>query len=365
MKKIICALLVLSVLISFASCVKDSSDVEKTDREITLKVESVDAVYSDELCASASSALTDAAEKIIYKKEKLKLSESEKSELCEYISSSFIPLLKELPVYANELTELCDYALYFADNCETLSMLSVYTTLVSLLGNERNASLCYELIAIYLTHIRDDYMAKYAQTNYPWHLREGEKCDALLKNLTENLGKEKFSMSFDFSIACIAFMSGMLLSESSESTAFKISAPELNMLLLRHSKHLAKNSLSDEEWGVSFSIVEYVADTKLTFDSPVKNAVTSALIDESFFSSVSVAANEFINLYESFSLALTDECCDSFINGSSEDVCLAVCKTLALCRDELSAFLNAFESCALPDASIGLSELTAAGYGDA
>lgn len=364
MKRIICALLIFSLSISLVSCVKSIPDTQKPDREISLKIETVNAVYSDELKESASVSLADSTEIIIFKKEKMVLTSEEKQKLTSYIKDKLLPILKDIPVYESELLSLCDFFESFAENFENMNMLSVYTNLVSFLGNERNAALCYELTSLRLAHLRDDYRAKYELTGYAWHLADSEKCQSMLNDLTELLGKEKFAVSFDFSVLCLALTSGILMSENAENQAFTINAPELNMLLRRHSDLLCKKSLSDTEWSVTFEIIEYLSQKELHSAFPVRNAVISALTDNSFLEGISSSANELTALYKSFTLKLNDEQCELLLHGKRAEILRTVCGVLSSCEKELKSFLTSLENASLPDESIGLSELKAIGQGE-
>ena len=264
----------------------------------------------------------------------------------------------------NELLSICDYVHCVADNFEETDMISIYTELVSLLGNERNSALCYELLLQYLSYLRDDYRAKYEQTSYSWHLQDSEKCDSMLKDLTELLGREGFAVPFEFSVLCLSLTSGLLMSEGAENQIFEINAAELKMLLRRHSTLLAKRELSDAEWQAAFRIVEYIAQKKLHLESPVRDAVTSALADNSFLEGIAPSLNELARLYESVCRELSDEQCAILTGDDRTESIRVICVSLSSCESELFLFLAALENASVSDESIGLSELKAIGYGE-
>ena len=311
-----------------------------------------------------SASLADSVEQIIYKKEQTVLDANQKQKLTSYIKDTLLPIFAGVPTYEGELLSICEYARQLADDFDKTSMLSVYTELASLLGNERNSVLCYEMTSLYLGYLRDDYRAKYEQTSYPWHLDDSEKCADMLNDLTELLGKENFAVAFDFSVLCLTLSSGLVMSEGEGNNSFKLNGSELNMLLRRHSMLLARKELSDAEWQAAFRIIEYIAQKKLHLASPLRNAVVSALADNSFLEGISPSINELIRLYESICLELSDEQCKTFIDGDRTETVRAICSALSSREEELSLFLASIEELSVSDESIGLSELKAIGYGE-
>lgn len=321
MKRFLALFLTLALLFSLVSC---TNQEDTSNREITLQIIKEPAVYSDELVARILDNVSDDA-------------------LKSFIKSNLLPALAEIPIYESELTEICDFVQNALDlyTFDLIFVCKLYSKGVSILDNERNAALAYELTR---------FTFEYTQNN--------EK----LNILNNELGRENFCNILSLFMFIASFGSGIIPANIAGSSYIS-DADILNML--RHeAKYYASLNISPEKWSSGVALLQGLFKDVEIKQYPLTSKVLNELSNDDFFEKSAMALTEFAKLFSAVLDQMTASEIAALRKKEASPFSLSV-KKLALCENEFKAFSSKLELCASVDSNAASDLIYSLGYADA
>ncbi len=324
MKRFIALILALLLLFPFVSCAEKN---ESSDRDTTLQIIEEPAVYSDELISHLVKTVSG---------------DAQKSELEDFIRSELLPTLAEIPVYESEIIEICDIAqtAIGANTLDPVFVCELYSKGVSILGNERNTALAYELTRLTFEYTKDH-----------------EK----LNILNNELGRESFCDILSLLMFVGSFGSGIIPANLVGSSY--ISDADILNILRHEANHYAKLDLSAEKWSAGVKLLDGLLRNINIEKYPVSSAVLNELSDSDFFEKSALALPEFAKLLSAVLDKMTASEVAALRKNEAAPFSLTV-KKLALCETEFKAFTSKLELCASVDENAASDLINSLGYAE-
>ena len=222
-----------------------------------LTVEESEIEYSDSETTDILIKLTNIASTLVYLRDGLVLSESEKKELVENIDLSVEEVLEDSAVdyrMANELLEGIEKRLDEEEGALSFKLVSdLYLLSLGKLGRERAAKLIFYSALAYLDESAKTARERYEKYGYGWYLENAEKYESLYFEIEENIGDEKLADALGVVFFSSSLASGMPL--LSEDDSFSLDSGELLLLLKKQAEHLEENALSSAQWQTVFQLL--------------------------------------------------------------------------------------------------------------
>lgn len=285
------------------------------------------------------------------------LDDGERAELSAYVRDHVIPLLANHSVALGEASSILNAAetlmgvLESAGGTQTYvrAMCDFYRHGLSLLGDSRFASLCYEAVLMRVDYEIDYAKRRYEEYGKQWYLDDFNRFTVHRARLTETVGRDAFGQISDFayfsaSLACDTLPN--MLGENGELTVTEINADELLLIIRRQARHFADAEISREVWSIVATLAsEWVPETVLSdlgLTSYQKKAIRAAGFP-AWFAFFASAAPEALDFYAAFAENLTAERLTAMLGEDENAAMQSVCQTISACRDAFLPFVSALE----------------------
>ena len=189
-------LIIICILLCSASCYGISEEAQIPASHVELIVEEPKCTYSDDFCNEIAASVTDIIARILFEQKELMLTENDRTKLAQNIIDELLPITEAVPVYPDELLDLCNEAeeLMLSDKQSIELFGSLYSLTYSIIGDTRTEVLCYDFLKLYLEYSLEKAEDYYEQTGYPWYAEDIEIAKRQISLLNNAIGKEKFSI---------------------------------------------------------------------------------------------------------------------------------------------------------------------------
>lgn len=359
-RRTVCALLAILMLFSVSCSPSDTGDEGNTttttsDQRLEIlpgdpPLQIISAEDTEEI-----ERMTALAARAVRQWKGYVLDEGERAELWSYVRDHVIPLLANHSIALVEASSILNAAdtlmgvLESAGGTQTYvrAMCDFYRHGISLLGNSRFASLCYEAVLMRVDYEIDYAKRRYEEYGKQWYLDDLNRFTVHRTRLTETVGRDAFGQISDFAYFSASLVCDTLpnmFGENGELAVTEINADELLLIIRRQARHFADAEISREVWTIVASLAsEWVPDTTLSdlgLTAYQKKAIRAAGFP-TWFATLASAAPETLDFYAAFAENLTAERLTAMLGEDKNAAMRSVCQTIFACRDAFLPFVSA------------------------
>ena len=300
-------LLALTLLFSLVSCKKEEV-IPPKDKVLTVETEA--AVYTEEgiliICERLASAFVDAAPRLGYPT----LDAQKEREIAEMIRTDIIPVMREIPIYENELFDLVEGLEYCLekqkeenkDEIDTGLLPELYIEFSGAIDTDRTGRLAYRLQIMRLEKKLSDAEDRYNKNGYGLesvtHYRE------LIASAKE-LGEVKFADALSSMMLMLISSAGVF---DIGTDAMSISSSDALVVLGEEAERLTSLTLSDGEWQTVAAMCEENIPSSAGED--LKSKILLSLNNDDFFVGAATLIPDIIDFYAAMVGGATEEAID-------------------------------------------------------
>lgn len=358
------AIRLICILISFSCCLGCIScgvkqEEEAYDPSIKFGIVQQSITYTDEFIDDANQRFTKIALEILKSYYATELTDAQKQKVDAQFKKNVIPVCLRARVYEDELKtilfELERMIESKTQSGEELIIFEVYESLLYSVGSQKTGKIIFELSKVFIDYKAKDAHTKYEKYGYQWHLDNAKRYEELLNSVL-GMGSEKFSALA--SMASVIASTALHIPEFEKDASAALSGDHFLLVLESHGAYFLDLNITEEDAEIFGSIVSELLPTHT---SSLSGAHLYALKKTGYFSVAAKILPSFINLYSSFTLALSKNGEFDFEDSTSNQAKTLI-RALLDCEEELVVFLAAVDTYAASNTTDELNAIKEQGY---
>lgn len=313
-----------------------------------LDVVETEIVYTDSEMTEISMKLTNIASNLLFRRDGLVLTKSEKSELVKKINdrvenvvigsniaySMAEELLKSLE---NRLSE--DETEYSAKLFADLYLISI-----GKLGRDRASKLIFFSTIAYLDSVAKIFNERYQKYGYKWYLDDAEKFARLSREINDDIGYEKLADALGVVFFSTFIASGTEVFSGNED--FALDSTELLLLLVQQASYLDENRLESSQWQtvleLLFEICYSESEAPESFDRVEKEEYLAIRNCDYYALQLGEIMPYVTNLYIAAVNNLSAERLDRLMSTEASAVKIEFLNSVYMCKNEFFALSSRF-----------------------
>lgn len=264
MKRALTMLIAICILLCSASCSGAKKDGQSESVRVDLTLEHPECIYSEDFCDEISTSITNIIADIIFNQKELVLTNDNRAKLKQSITDELLPLAKTVPIYPEELRELCEIAdeLILSSNINLELFGDFYTHIYEIIGGTRAATLCYDSLKFYIEYSLERAEYYYSQTQYSWYAEDIKKSNRQFSLLCNDIGKESFSiMLAPFILTANALFGSYDMNVNGKNP---LSKKDTSLLIDEYLYELDEHKINSDKWQKAWMLFELFEIEKLS-----------------------------------------------------------------------------------------------------